>query len=160
MSSFRYLLGSLGAVGSLWGHFFEPLGHLGHEKSPKGAPKAPKGLPKVSQKKPFLGVVCITRISKKCKKTPPKKHLLGMSTLHNKCLQSVAPAMLLDVATRICTGFYVYPHNSSVHACHTFEAFLLSKDLKKTPVNPPKGVPKWSPTEVLGGSKSMAGGMF
>ena len=25
---------------------------------------------------------------------------------------------------------------------------------------PPKGLPKWSPTEVIGGSKSMAGAMF
>ena len=65
-------MGSLGAVGSLLGHFLEPLGHLGHEKSPKGAPKAPKVRPKVSQKEVFVGVVCITRIPKKCKKTVPK----------------------------------------------------------------------------------------
>ena len=43
-------MGSLGTVGSLLGHFLEPLGHLGHEKSPKGAPKAPKGLPEVTEK--------------------------------------------------------------------------------------------------------------
>ena len=127
MSSFRTLLGSLGAVGSLLGHFLKPLGHLGHEKSPKGGPQAPKGLPKVSQKGAFFGVVCITRISTKCKKTAPKKHLLGMSTLHRKCLQSVAPAMLLDVATRICTGFYVYPHNSSVMPAILLKLFYSPK---------------------------------
>ena len=92
-------MGSLRAVGSLLGNFLEPLGHLGHEKSPKGAPKAPKGLPKVSQKGAFFGVVCITRISKKCKKKVPKKHLLERSSLYRKCLQSVAPAMLLEVST-------------------------------------------------------------
>ena len=54
----------------------------------------------------------------------------------------------------------INPHNSSVHACHAFEAFLLCKDLKTHRKNPPKGVPKWSPTEVTGGSKSMAGAMF
>ena len=43
---FGTFLGSLGAVGSLLDHFLEPLGHLGHQKSPKGGPKAPKGLPK------------------------------------------------------------------------------------------------------------------
>ena len=43
-------MGSLGAVGSLLGHFLEPLGHLGHQKSPKGAPKAPKGLTEVTKK--------------------------------------------------------------------------------------------------------------
>ena len=47
---FGGFLGSLGAVGSLLGHFLEPLGHLGHQKSPKGAPKAPKGLPEVTKK--------------------------------------------------------------------------------------------------------------
>ena len=141
---FGAFLRSLGAVGSLLDHFLEPLGHLRHQKSPKGAPKAPKGLPKVSQKIDFFGVVCITRNSKEREKTAPKKHLLGMSTLHRKCLQSVAPAMLLDVATRICTGFYVYPHNSSVHACHAFEAFLLSKDLKKI-CKPSKRSPEMEP---------------
>ena len=43
-------MGSLGAVGSLLGHFLEPLGHLGHQKSPKGAPKAPKRLTEVTKK--------------------------------------------------------------------------------------------------------------
>ena len=69
---FGSFFGSLGAVGSLLGHFLEPLGNLGHQKSPKGGPKAPKGFPKVSQKGAFFGVVCITRIPKKCKKTAPK----------------------------------------------------------------------------------------
>ena len=99
-------MGSLGAVGSLLGHFLEPLGHLGHQKSPKGAPKAPKGLPKVTKKRAFLGRRGILRIFKKPLKKAPKKQVLGTSTLHNKCLQSVAPATLLDVATRLCTGFY------------------------------------------------------
>ena len=93
---------SLGAVGSLLGHFWEPLGHLGHQKSPKGAPKAPKGLPKVTKKGAFFGVVWITGIPKKCKKKHKKKHLLGTSTFHRKCLQSVAPATLLDGS---CRGF-------------------------------------------------------
>ena len=99
-------MGSLGAVGSLLDHFLEPLGHLGHQKSPKGDPKAPKGLPKVTKKENIVGVLCITEISKQCKKTVPQKRLLEPSTLHRKCLQSVAPAMLLDAATRICAGFY------------------------------------------------------
>jgi hypothetical protein len=94
-------LGSLGAVGSLLGHFLEPLGHLGHEKSPKGAPKAPKGLPKVSQKGIFFGVVCITRISKKCKKTVPKKHRKNMFFCVRKCPSSIAPAMLLALSDNI-----------------------------------------------------------
>ena len=88
-------MGSLGAVGSLLTNFLEPLGHLGHDKSPKGAPKAPKGLPKVSQKEAFFGVVCITRISKKCKKTIPKKHRKNMFFRGHKCPSSIAPAMLL-----------------------------------------------------------------
>ena len=33
-----------------FGHFFEPLGHLGHQKSLKGAPNTPKGLPEVTEK--------------------------------------------------------------------------------------------------------------
>ena len=47
---FGAFLGSLEAVGSLLGTLWEPLGHLGHQKSPKGAPKAPKGLPEVTKK--------------------------------------------------------------------------------------------------------------
>ena len=43
-------MGSLGAVGSLLGHFLEPLGYLGHQKSPKGGPKAPKRLTEVTKK--------------------------------------------------------------------------------------------------------------
>ena len=88
-------MASLGAVGSLLGHFLEPLGHLGHQKSPKGAPKAPKGLPKVTQKGAFFGVVCITGVSKKCKKTIPKKHRKHMFFCVRKCPSSIAPAMLL-----------------------------------------------------------------
>ena len=75
-------MGSLGAVGSLWGRFFKPLGHLGHEKSPKGVPKAPKGFPKVTKKETFLGLRGMLRILKKPQKKAPKKHLLGTSTLH------------------------------------------------------------------------------
>ena len=92
---FVAFLGSLGAVGSLWGHFLEPLGHLGHEKSPKGAPKAPKGVPKVSQKDTFFRVVCIPRIPKKCKNKAPKKHRKNMFFCVGKCPSSIAPAMLL-----------------------------------------------------------------
>ena len=105
-------MGSLGAVGSLLGHFLEPLGHLGHQKSPKGGPKAPKRLPKVTKKGAFLEVVCITEIYKKCKKTVPKKHLLETSSLYRKCLQSVAPATLLEVSTRDLADFYVFLHNT------------------------------------------------
>ena len=57
---FGPFLGSLGAVDSLLGHFLEPLGHLGHQKSPEGAPKAPKGLPKVSQKN-ICWELCVLR---------------------------------------------------------------------------------------------------
>ena len=56
---FGAFLGSLGAVGSLLGHFLEPLGHLGHQKSPKGGPKAPKRLPKNDQKGRVFGT-CVS----------------------------------------------------------------------------------------------------
>ena len=52
---FEAFLKSLGAVGSLLGHFLDPLGHLGHQKSHQGAPKAPKGVPKVTKKDAFWG---------------------------------------------------------------------------------------------------------
>ena len=60
MSSFRTLFGEPWSRWVAFGTLFEPLGHLGHEKSPKGVPKAPKGFPKVTQKAVFFGVVCIT----------------------------------------------------------------------------------------------------
>ena len=63
-------MGSLGAVGSLLGHFWEPLGHLGDQKSPKGAPKAPKGVPGVTKKGAFLEQVA---------RKGPKKRSLGYS---------------------------------------------------------------------------------
>ena len=69
---FGPFLGSLGAVGSLLGHFLEPLGHLGHQKSPEGVPKASKRLPKVTKKTVFLKVMCITEIKKNEKRMIPK----------------------------------------------------------------------------------------
>ena len=61
---------SLGAIGSLLGHFWKPLGHLGHQKSPNGAPKAPKGVPGVTKKGAFLEHVA---------RKGPKKRSLGYS---------------------------------------------------------------------------------
>ena len=68
--------------------------------------------------------------------------------------------MLLALSDHIESKSGKNPHNSYGHACHAFEAFLLCKDLKKYRKYPPKGLPKSSLTEVLGGSKSMAGAMF
>ena len=72
-------MASLGAVGSHLGHFLEPLGQLGHQKSPKGGPKAPKRPrrnPQIAAPGAFLGAFLVRRgmlrISKKCKKTVPK----------------------------------------------------------------------------------------
>ena len=68
MSSFRTPFGKPWsrwvALGSLFGAF----GHLGHEKSPKGAPKAPKGLPKVTKKEPFLELCVLRGVPKSVKK--------------------------------------------------------------------------------------------
>ena len=77
-----------------------------------------------------------------------------------KCPSSIAPAMLLALSDNIESKSGINLHNSYGHACHAFEAFLLCRDLKKHRKNLPEGVPKWSPTEVTGGSKSMAGAMF
>ena len=127
---FGAFLGSLGAVGSLLGNFLEPLGQLGHQKSPKGVPKAPKGLPKVTKKIVFLKHLWITEISKKYTKMYTEKHLKNTYKSFPKCLQSVAPAMLLALSDNIESKSEHNLHNSYGHACHAFEPFLLSKDLK------------------------------
>ena len=136
---------SLGAVGSIFGKCLEPLGQLGNQKYTKGAPKANKKLPKVTKKETFLEVVCITGIYKKCKKTVPKKHLLETSTSHRKCLQSVAPATLLDVAARICTGFYCFLHNAFCSRLPYFGSFFTLQRPEKTSKKHSKRSPQMDP---------------
>ena len=68
--------------------------------------------------------------------------------------------MLLTLSDHIESKSGINLHNSYGHACHAFEAFLLCKDLNKHRKNTLQGIPKGAPTEVLGGSKSMAGAMF
>ena len=68
VSSFRTLREEPWSHWVAFTHFLKPLGHLGHQKSPKGAPKAPKGLPKVTKKGAFLEHAA-QKGSKKHKKT-------------------------------------------------------------------------------------------
>ena len=114
--SFRSLFGEPWsrwiAFGPLFGAFGPPWSPKVSQRCPEGSQRAPGSDRKGAYFRPKNGFVCITRNPKKQQKKTSKKHLLERSSLYRKCLQSVAPAMLLKVSTWELVDFYVFLHTT------------------------------------------------
>ena len=146
MSSFRSLFGEPWsrwvAFGTLFGAFGPPWSPKVSQRCPEGSQKAHGSDQKGEYFRPKSGFGCITRIPKKCKKKVPKKHLLERSSLYRKCLQSVAPAMLLEVSTWELVDFWVFLHTTLWLCLPYFWSFFTLQRPENDTCKPSKRSPE------------------
>ena len=146
---FGSFFGSLGALGSLLGHFLEPLGHLGADfdkQLQKVAQKElKKGVPQTPLLRLFRKIGFVFFYYEKYTKTAPKKHLLETSILHRKCLQSVAPAMLLALSDNIESKSGINLNNAFCSRLPYFGSFFTLQRPQKTSKKHSERTPRMEP---------------